>query len=109
MPLGSVVTRVGLRPRLSGRGGGRSRPGRGCRSELSRAGASAEESSRAAAGSNPHSCSDGAGLGEAASLGGAGRGEEPLTLRRTRVEERSRGSSIPESIIRRRAAALGGA
>lgn len=63
MPLGSVVTLVGLRPRLSGRGGGRSRPGRGRRSESSRAArASAADSRRAAAAaaaSNPNSCGDG--------------------------------------------------
>lgn len=72
MPLGSVVIRVGLRPRLSGRGGGRSRPARGRRSELSRAeedaaDASAAENRRAAAAavdSNPHSCRDGTGSGQ---------------------------------------------
>jgi hypothetical protein len=46
MPLGSVVIRVGLRVSLSGRGGGRSRPGRGRSSEDS---AAAPESRRAAA------------------------------------------------------------
>jgi hypothetical protein len=57
-PLGSVVIRVGLRLRLSGRHGGRSSPGRGRRSEPSHAAkASAAESRRAAAaGPSSHTC-----------------------------------------------------
>lgn len=106
-PLGSVVTRVGLRLRLSGRHGGRSSPGRGRRSEPSHsAKASAAESRRAAAaGSCPHTCVPAMGrerrsVSESTKqhrLSVTGKRERRSGGWLTRAEERSRGS-ILESI-----------
>jgi hypothetical protein len=106
MPLGSVVIRVGLRVSLSGRGGGRSRPGRGRRSEES---AAAPESCRAAA-STPllsRSCNASKCGGNQLEGGGGRRGQLPRVL--YLVEETRGGAQHRGEVGRKAGAATRGA